>query len=161
MNLTKLFQLQKSLNYDIQQKYNLNVDSLIRKKILALQSGIGTLADKTKCFNYWSTDEPCTKEQLIEQFTDCLDSILSIGIDKEFYDIDVELVQTDSDIIDQFLNLYIDINDLVITSSKDHYVTLFEDFITLGDSLGFDLNEIENQYIKKNTLNHARQNKGY
>ncbi|SFB39626.1 dUTP diphosphatase [Clostridium frigidicarnis] len=161
MNLPKLFQLQKNLNDRIEEEHNLNNNSLLPKRILALQVELGELANETRCFKYWSTKGPSDKDTVLEEFVDCLHFILTIGIDKNFYDIDVELIPSESSITDQFLNLYIDINDLVITSSKDHYVTLFEDFISLGNSLGFDSKDIEEAYLKKNTLNHKRQDNGY
>ena len=49
---------------------------------------------------------------------------------------------------DQFLTLLIDVNDLIISPSIDHYKTLFEDFISLGISLGFSINQIEEIFFK-------------
>ncbi|NRV84845.1 dimeric dUTPase (all-alpha-NTP-PPase superfamily) [Clostridium beijerinckii] len=49
---------------------------------------------------------------------------------------------------DQFLNLYIDINDLIAFPSIDHYLTLFEDLLSLGLTLGFSESQIQNQFIK-------------
>ncbi|MEW8956278.1 dUTP diphosphatase [Clostridium sp.] len=161
MNLQKLFQLQKELNDRILEEHNLNNSSLFPKKILALQVELGELANETRCFKYWSTKEPSNKEVILEEFVDCLHFILTIGLDKGFCDIDVETIAGEYSLTDQFLNLYIDLNDLVITSSKDHYVTLFEDFLSLGHTLGFTSKEIEEAYLSKNKKNHNRQDNGY
>ncbi len=49
----------------------------------------------------------------------------------------------------------------MICSSKDHYITLFEDFLDLGINLGFSEKDVEKAYLKKNNINHDRQNNGY
>ncbi|WP_027632741.1 dUTP diphosphatase [Clostridium hydrogeniformans] len=161
MNLQKLFQLQKELNDRILTEHNLDNFSISPKRILALQVELGELANETRCFKYWSTKEPSSKEVILEEFVDCLHFILTIGLDKDFCDIDVETIDSEYSLTDQFLNLYIDLNDLVITSSKDHYVTLFEDFLSLGHTLGFTTQDIEEAYLEKNKKNHLRQDKGY
>ncbi|MFR3522834.1 MAG: dUTP diphosphatase, partial [Clostridia bacterium] len=48
---------------------------------------------------------------------------------------------------DQFLNLYIDINDLIISPSTDHFFTLLEDSLSLGVTLGYSEEEIFNSFI--------------
>ena len=48
---------------------------------------------------------------------------------------------------DQFLNLYIDINDLIISPSEDHFLTLLEDTLILGVSLGYSEAEILSAFI--------------
>ena len=48
---------------------------------------------------------------------------------------------------DQFLNLFIDLNDLIISPSEDHYITLVEDFISLGITLGYSESKIKESFI--------------
>ncbi|OPJ62289.1 dUTP diphosphatase [Clostridium oryzae] len=161
MNLEKLLDLQKELDLRIVNQHKLQSVSLVQKKVLALQVEIGELANETRCFKYWSLKAPSPSKVILEEYVDCLHFILSIGLEKDFYQTEVEVKQSDSPLTDQFLNLYIDISDFFICPSADHYITLFEDFLSLGDSLGFDENTIENGYIEKNTKNHVRQSVGY
>ncbi len=153
MNFGKLFMLQKELNDKILSQENLNESLLASKKILALQVYIAELANETRCFEYWSENGPSEKDIILEKYLDCLYFILTIGIDKNYCDISPEIKPNDYCLTDQFLNLYIDINDLIISSSKDHYKTLFEDFLSLGLSLGFALDGLEESYITKNQFN--------
>ena len=44
-------------------------------------------------------------------------------------------------------NLYIDINDLIISPSEDHFLTLLEDTLILGVSLGYSEEEIIGSFI--------------
>ncbi|MDP4088623.1 MAG: dUTP diphosphatase [Bacillota bacterium] len=161
MNLEKLFALQKELDLRIRSEHNLQSHNLIQMKILALQVEIGELANETRCFKYWSEKQPSPKEVILEEYVDCLHFILSIGLEKEFSDVNFELKEMDNSLTEQFLNLYIDLNDFVICQTSEQYITLFEDFLSLGISMGFSDKDIEGAYLAKNTINHQRQNSGY
>lgn len=162
MYFKKLFDMQETLDNRIIQNHNLCSESLFSKKILALNVEIGELANETRCFKYWSNKKPSPKEVILEEYIDCLHFILSIGIEKHFTDTDnIEAKTSEYKLSDQFCNLYIDVNDFIVCSSKDHYLTLFEDFLTLGRSLKFSDEEIQNSYISKNAVNHKRQDDGY
>jgi Uncharacterized protein conserved in bacteria len=161
MNLEKLFKLQNELDCRILKQHNLENEPLSQKKLLALQVELGELANETRCFKYWSNKKPSEKEVILEEFVDCLHFILSIGIEKDFNNVSLDLKVPDYPLTDQFLNIYIDVNDLLISPSKDHYATLFEDFLNLGTSLGFAISEIENAYLRKNLINHERQDNDY
>jgi dimeric dUTPase (all-alpha-NTP-PPase superfamily) len=161
MKLENLFSLQKELDIKILKQKDLQGRPLLQKKLLALQVEIGELANETRCFKYWSDKKPSAKEVILEEYVDCLHFILSIGLEKEYAEISVDVKHVESPLTDQFLNLFIDINDFIICSSKDHYVTLFEDFLNLGLSLHFSIEDIENGYLKKNIVNHERQHNGY
>lgn len=161
MNLQKLFELQKALNDRIVAEHNLNEDSLLPQKLLALHVELGELANETKCFKYWSKKKSSDKNVVLEEYVDCLHFILTIGLHKNYSDIELVPTPSEYNLTDQFLNLYIDINDLLIASSKDHYLTLFEDFLSLGVTLGFSETDIEESYLVKNSENLKRQLSGY
>jgi dimeric dUTPase (all-alpha-NTP-PPase superfamily) len=161
MNLEKLFLLQKELDTKIRKQRTLEDRPLLQKKLLALQVELGELANETRCFKYWSDKGPSDKEVILEEYVDCLHFILSVGLEKGYEDIKPELKHIESPLTDQFLTLYIDVNDFIICSSKDHYITLFEDFLNLGISLNFTIEDIEDSYLRKNSTNHKRQANGY
>jgi dimeric dUTPase (all-alpha-NTP-PPase superfamily) len=161
MNLEKLFELQKELDSRILNQHNLQEKPLLQKKVLALQVELGELANETRCFKFWSIKEPSTAEVILEEYVDCLHFLLSIGIEKGYKDIHIDVKHVEYPLTDQFLNLYIDVNDFVICSSMDQYLTLFEDFLNLGLNLGFTEEQIEAAYLKKNLTNHERQDNGY
>jgi dimeric dUTPase (all-alpha-NTP-PPase superfamily) len=161
MNFKRLFELQKELDYRILDQHDLRDKPLLQKKVLALQVELGELANETRCFKYWSEKKPSDVDTILEEYVDCLHFILSIGIEKDFTDVNLDVKHVDYPLTDHFLNLYIDVNDFVICSSKDQYLTLFEDFLSLGLSLGFNKEQIQDAYLKKNLTNHERQNTGY
>ncbi|MCI1944630.1 dUTP diphosphatase [Clostridium luticellarii] len=152
MNLTKLFELQENLDQRIKKNISIDKTSLISKKTLALQVKMAELANETRCFNFWSTNTTINRNLILKNYINSLCFILTLGIEKGFTDIAIKIKPNEYDTTAQFLNLYIDINDFVISSSKDHYITLFEDFISLGNKLGFSLKEIENAYYNNSFL---------
>jgi dimeric dUTPase (all-alpha-NTP-PPase superfamily) len=161
MNLERLFILQEELDSRILKQHNLEDKPLLQRKILALQVELGELANETRCFKYWSEKKPSEVHIILEEYVDCLHFILSIGVEKQYQNIDIDLKPVEYPLTDQFLNIFIDVNDFVICSSRDQYITLFEDFLNLGTSLGFSEEQIETAYLEKNTINHERQDNGY
>lgn len=161
MNLTALYSMQKELDEKIKITHNLKYKNLIGKKILSLQVEVGELANETRCFKYWSAKPPSPKMVILEEYVDCLHFILSIGLDYNYDDISVKMNYIKVKLTEQFINLFIDVTDYIVCSSKDHYITLFEDFLILGYNLGFSEEDIEEAYLKKNQINHTRQKTGY
>lgn len=151
MNLKKFFQQQLELNKSIIKDPSLNDYKLTARKFLELHVKIGALADYTKCFKYWvEKDNKVSLSSLADKYMECFTRIITIGLDKN-YDTIEELTVKPNDycLSDQFLNLFIDINDLIISPSSDHYQTLLEDFLSLGISLGLSEDQINELYFNK------------
>ena len=149
MNLEKLFSLQKTLDTQIQMNHDLAGKSLLAQKVLYLQVSLGSLAAETGCYKFWGEKKTENKNVLLDKYIECLYSILTIGLEKDFADIcDINFNPSSTDLTNQFINLSIDVNDFIVCSSKDHYITLFEDFLSLGNSLNFSEKDIESNYEK-------------
>ncbi|MGH4122771.1 MAG: dUTP diphosphatase [Clostridium sp.] len=161
MNLQRLFQMQDALDKRIEAEHNLCGIPLLRKKILSLQVELGELANETRCFKFWSTKSPSNDDVILEEYVDCLHFILSIGIEKNFEDITLKTKHITFELSEQFLNLYTNISDFITCSSLDSYLNIFQDFLSLGENLGFSKKDIENAYLYKNNINHERQDNGY
>ena len=145
MELDNFFIQQDKFNKELVIDSNLNDYKVATRMYLALQVKISELADETKCFIYWndSNKSRVSKQLVLEKYIDCLKQILTIGLNKNYTCLKKLIVKpNDYCLSDQFLNLYIDINDLLISSSEDHYVTLLEDFLSLAISLGFSEQDI-------------------
>lgn len=161
MNLQKLFQIQNTLDHRIETEHHLKDVPLFNKKVLSLQVELGELANETRCFKFWSVKEPSSKAVILEEYVDCLHFILSLGLEKGFQYISIDIKHTACELSQQFLNLYINISDFATSSSRDIYLNLFHNFLNLGNSLGFNDEDIENAYLYKNKINHERQDNGY
>jgi len=161
MNLQRLFQMQNDLDKRIESEHNLSGVPLLRKKILSLQVELGELANETRCFKFWSTKGPSDHDVILEEYVDCLHFILSIGIEKNFEAITLNIKNITYELSEQFLNLYINISDFIVSSTLDNYLNVFQNFLSLGENLGFSVEDIENAYLHKNNINHERQDNGY
>ena len=151
MNLQNFFKVQDEANRLLVMDTSLNEYKLTARKLLSLHIKLSDLANETKCFRYWKEDDiKISKDTVISKYIDCLCHILTIGLDKNYSDLkEIELNPNDYCLSDQFLNLFIDLNDIIISPSKDHYKTLFEDFLSLGVSLGYSEIIIDDMFNSK------------
>ncbi|MDV4150789.1 dUTP diphosphatase [Clostridium sp. AL.422] len=150
MEIKSFFEAQRERNKQLIIDSNLSEYKVWARKYLELHTKISHLADETKCYKYWiGEDTQINKEALFEKYLDCFITITSIGIDKKYDSVEeVPIKPNDYCLSDQFLNLFIDLNDLIISPSEDHYITLIEDFISLGVTLGYSEVQIKESFLK-------------
>ncbi len=149
MEIKSFFEAQIERNKQLIIDSNLSEYKVWARKYLELHTKISDLADETRCYKYWvGEDIEIDKETLFKKYLDCFGTILSIGIDKNYNSIEeIAIKPNDYCLSDQFLNLFIDINDLIISTSEDHYITLIEDFLSLGITLGYSKNQISESFL--------------
>lgn len=144
MNIVNFFPEQKRINSHIKIDTTLSDYKLFARKHLQLHVRLSDLANETSCYKYWIDGEKILDSNTIfEKYILCFKQIITLGLDKKYDDVD-EITITPSEycLSDQFINLYIDVNDLIISPSKDHYITILEDFLSLGVSLGYTEQQI-------------------
>lgn len=162
MNLSNLFQMQKSLDDHIYKEHQLEGKHLLGKKKLALIVELGELANEWQGFKYWKVN-PETKPGMLEEYVDCLHFVLSIGLEIEkingenVENIDYWSFQSPFGILNSFSMLITDCWNL----SDISYGQFFCEFLGLGEMLGFSWEQIEEAYFAKNAVNHKRQEQGY
>ena len=149
MFISDLFKLQEE-NY---KKLNINPEldeyKIRARQNLELHVKVSDLASKTNCFAY-TTDvkNDFDKDVILLKFVQCLKQVLTIGINNGYNTLEeVSINHNEYCLSDQFLNLYIDINDLIISPSIDHFSTLLEDVLSLGVTLGYSEEQIINAFI--------------
>ena len=144
MNIHILLNQEKELIKNIAIDDTLNDYTLFARKHLQLHIKMSDLANETKCYKYWVGEiDSVNLENVFQKYISCFHQILFLGLDGDFEDLETVTAQsTDSCLSDQFLNLYIDINDSIMSSSEDHFATLVEDYLTLGNCLGFSEEQI-------------------
>lgn len=109
------------------------------------------------------------KNPLLEEYVDCLHFILSIGLEitePDMLDLKRWNLTKADNITEQFLWLMSDVTELYNSLCNDgfsnfDYEFLLLRFIHLGEMLGFTWEQIEEAYMRKNAVNHERQNNGY
>lgn len=149
MNILCLMESEKEKSSQKMINTELSQYKLSARKHLELQVKLSALAQETQCYKYWiDSDNDLNKELIFDKFTDFLSHVISLGLHKNYINnYEVQLRPNDYCLSDQFLNLYIDINDLIISPSSDHFFTLLEDVLSLGITLGYSEEKIKNQFI--------------
>ena len=139
MYIANLFKIQREVANELPVDSTLSDYKVLARKNLELNVKISDLARATNCYKYWISDDPMLdNNKIFEKYMSCFNQIISLGLYNNYTDIDEVLVETSEYCLsDEFINLFIDINDLIISPSKDHFVTLIEDFLSLSISLGF------------------------
>lgn len=150
MNIQPMFEMQRKLNDKLIINSELASYKLQARKNLEFEIKLGDLANETKCFNYlMGNTKEINFKNLFNKYINCISQLLTLGLDNRYTDlIAVSMGPNDYCLSDQFLNLYFDINDLIISPSMDHYLTLFEDLLSLGLTLGFSELQIQNEFTK-------------
>ena len=151
MNIQPLFKVQKKYNDSLPINDELTSHKLQVRKNLEFEITLGALANETNCYNYLKKKTtPINLTSIFNKYINCLSLALTLGIDHKYTDlIAVSINPNDYCLSDQFLNLYIDINDLIASPSMDHYLTLFEDLLSLGLTLGFSEDQIQDTFNKE------------
>lgn len=160
MDLIKLFQTQKELDDRIVKEKGLEGQHLWGDKALALQVELGELANEWRGFKFWSNDQKPRTERMLEEYVDCLHFVLSIGLEMEAeLSSDIpKYIPRQYTISDQFKLLMAFTNE---DGTPMEWEDLLGSFLGLGHMLGFTFSEIEKAYLKKNEINHQRQEEGY
>jgi len=190
INLVELFRAQKILddrivdehNLQGQDEHNLHGQDLLPKKILSLLVELGELCQEWRGFKFWSRDQAPriskitlasipfggkseleNKNPLLEEFSDCLHFILSIGNDLEINNIELYTILPfkHKTILDQFSQTYYVIGDLEHDPSQEELITVLQYLLGLGEMLGFTTDQIKQSYYAKNKINHQRQTDQY
>ncbi|UYL94158.1 dUTP diphosphatase [Geobacillus phage vB_GthS_PK5.2] len=171
MNLQKLFEMQRQLDEHIEKKHPRKPgEDRLAKKILAFMVELGELANELpEVFKFWSYKKN-NREKALEEFCDGLHFLLSIGLEiAEPQKIDVarwNAAKADN-ITEQFLHVMTHAINLGNTLRNNisyypfEYEWLFLRYIQLGEMLGFTWEQIEEAYLRKNAVNHQRQEMGY
>lgn len=168
MNLVKLFELQRQLDAHIEKEHpRQEGEDRLLKKILALQVELGELANELpEVFKFWSNKKN-NYEKALKEYVDGLHFILSIGLELGIKNILVGNVPRYQTLTEGFLDLFKQVSVLATIPKEDvkvqrvHYSILLDMFVDLGEMLGFTWEQIEEEYYRKNQINHKRQSEGY
>lgn len=181
LELAHLFKLQLELDQRINKEKGLEDKNLFSEKVLGLLSELGELANEQRSWKYWSNNRtPRTKalrtpsmmeedkeyyNPLLEEFDDALHFILSLGLEIGVRDLEIYKHEIQDfkkyNVTQQFLMLYSAIAEFDLRRSEHWYRIVFKLFLALGDMLKLSWNEIVEGYMKKNEINHLRQEIGY
>ena len=148
MDIQPMLEMQKKFNENLNINTELDSYKLRARKNLEFEINLGALANETACFNYLlNNTKDIDIDKIFTKYITCISQVLTLGIDHNYMNINkISMNPNDYCLSDQFLTLYIDINDLIASPSVDHYQTLFEDLLSLGLTLGFTEEKIKNGF---------------
>lgn len=120
------------------------------------------------------------KNPLLEEYVDGLHFVLSIGLENyswynELLPVNQGLRNTDPikyentikqfnylfETVGYFMDCCLDHEIGTASEVEEQYEIIVRMYLGLGEMLGFSWEQIEQAYMKKNAINHQRQNEGY
>ena len=116
---------------------------------------------------YCEGDGTTGRTPLLEEYVDCLHFILSIAIElgytvDDLYVWDDELIGKTEDIFLELMYWVVLLKSKNEQQRKTAFRTICYIFFNMAEQrLGFTWKEIEEAYLRKNAVNHERQNSGY
>ena len=161
LNLSELIPLQNELDERIMALHHEERKSTQLKRILALVVEISELANETRSFKYWSLKGPSEKDVLLEEFSDSIHFILSLGIDLSLVQLEVECDEQSYDLSRLFLEWTESAVQLMHDFNVRNYQVCANYCAKIAYTLEFNENEVLETYYKKNKKNHNRQDQAY
>ena len=161
LSLTAIRTLQNDLDERIMAIHHVTRDQTRAKRVLALVVEIGELANETRCFKYWSLKGPSEKDVLLEELSDTVHFIISLGIDLGDHDDHLAFVERDVDLSTQFCDWVEAVLDLRTQFDLDHYRHALSYIGSVALALGFSADDVHDFYVRKNEINHTRQSNRY
>lgn len=161
LQLTACSAKQAILDERIMTQHHQTRSSTRLKRILALVVEIGELANETRCFKYWSLKGPSDQDTLLEEFSDTLHFVLSLGLDLGKAELVLDNPPTDLELSELLVLWTQAATDLATHFDEAHFIRCLDLMGQVGDALGFTAQEVLDSYLKKNDKNHQRQNEAY
>lgn len=159
--LNELYDIQKELNDRIIEEHNLIESELVNERIMAFYVELGELANETRCFKYWSLKGPSEREVILEEFSDVIHFFLTLGLDLDRPHLEFYNEETDLTMTELFVSTYNDANIVRTQRSTFVYVRLYNTLMLIAKKLGFSEQDLYDSYMRKNKINHQRQDDGY
>ncbi|NHI48009.1 dUTPase [Clostridium botulinum] len=169
MQLKEMFDMQKQLDTRIEENHDKKLTFV--DKIVAAIVELGEAANEIRWFKKWSNKGPSSKEVILEELIDGVHFILSIGNSIEsnlIYLHDYTAKMELSDFSEDFVRIIDGLVSVKVSYQNKHknlldylYVDLMENYLGFICKLGFDMQDIEMMYYKKNKINHKRQDNNY
>ena len=161
LNVSELIALQAQLDERIMALHQEERQSTRIKRVLALIVEINELANETRCFKYWSLKGPSPVEILLEEFSDTMHFVISLGIDLGLEQMMFKAKQDTSDLTQLFIDWINASTALIHHFDVAHFNHVGVMMATMAQALNFDEKTCIATYHVKNKTNHLRQNEAY
>jgi dimeric dUTPase (all-alpha-NTP-PPase superfamily) len=129
------------------------------KRVFAFKVELAEFSNETAWFKYWKQSHKMDRAKTLEEFADCMHFMLAIGLHRN-YNRFIQSLQWEEWLVPPVELLYTSIMENPIDSSSKWKRT-FEQLIVIGIKLGYTLDEIQEMYLLKNSININRQKQNY
>ncbi|AWE08292.1 dUTPase [Lysinibacillus sp. 2017] len=160
MEFKQLFEMQRELDYFIEQNQNVDKD-VFEEKGLALLVELAELANETRCFKFWSTKGPSERPIILEEFVDSIHFMLSLGNMRGYLLTEWPNMEQSADLTQGFINTTQAVLEFLKQQTEVHYKEVWRHYSILAYNLGFTVADIIEAYKLKNEKNYERQRTGY
>ena len=161
LQLTDIRQLQKELDERIMLNHGVTRPQTQTKRILALLVEISELSNETRCFKFWSFKKPSEKDVLLEELGDCVHFTISLGIDLKDDTPEMNFISRSEELSVQFIDWMSEVSKLKTDFNLNQYRIVLSYIGSVALAMGFDALEVYDYYVKKNEINHHRQQNNY
>ena len=163
--IQEIREMQKALDIRVRENNNIPMDKdLNLEKYIALKTELFEFVNEVESFKYWKKNKG--KSHILEEACDTLHFIFSLAIDnKAKLVIDEEFIKNSC--VDKFdtneLIGMIDasISDTFIEKDWENLSIVLTFLLALLEKSNFTPDDLYNEYIRKNKVNHERQDNNY
>lgn len=161
LKLNDIRRLQIELDDRIMANHAVTRPQTSIKRILALMVEIGELANETRSFKFWSFKKPSEKEVLLEELSDCVHFAVSLGIDLGDDAAELAFEAKDASLSEQFIDWMAETARLKSNFTLTQYRLVLSYVGSVALAMGFEADDVFDFYVKKNEINHTRQETQY
>ncbi|MFA1821251.1 dUTP diphosphatase [Virgibacillus oceani] len=161
MDWSSLYAMQRELDNYIESNNDLHNKDVFEQKYLALLVELGELANETRCFKFWSAKPPSEKHTILEEYVDGIHFLLSLGNEIGHQYKGTPHPAGEISMTKQFNQVFERCTLFHQHPGETAYENMMENYLQLGELLGFSETDIKNAYYEKNEVNYDRQNQGY
>lgn len=162
IDLTKLFEQQRTLDQHIHSQHNVNYEKIHTELKLALIVELAETANEIRSFKFWSNKPSSAKPIVLEEYVDGIHFITSLCI---YYKVNPVFEVNEAtpltnkiDITNGFIQLFKEACEI---NNAQQAQAWYCKYLQFGLNLGFNIDEIQNAYDAKNKVNHQRQENNY
>lgn len=159
--LSECVELQLELDARIFELHQRSRQNTQGDRCLALMVEIAELANETRCFKYWSTKGASDKAVLLEELSDSVHFMLSLGIDLKDYDAVYEGQENTMDLSEAFRQWMASAGRLSSDFTLENFNACKACLAEVASLLNFSEQDLLKMYFKKNEKNHHRQDVNY
>lgn len=161
LDLRPLNHLQAILDDHIMENHRLDRAQTTQRRILALLVELAESANETRCFKFWSLKPSSPLSVIEEELSDVLHFIVSLNLNLEtpLEYLDIQPVEAElTELFIQAFRASLALDEKLDLPNLTHLLNIFFNIVL---KIGSNPTNLLEAYLKKNQVNHQRQDQQY